>query len=70
MNVVSGAVDLKECPNKPGRCACGVVCGICGYRKHMAIHAPPLGGRPGGKPYGHAYEPKRGTRHGSSTHQP
>lgn len=51
---MSGAVDLNECPYPAGKCKCGV-CAVCGFHKHMSIHAPIYGGKPGSKPWGHEF---------------
>jgi len=56
-----GAVDLDACPDGPPRrykplpCRCGV-CAVCGLPKHMAIHGPCWGERPGTRPHGHEFE--------------
>lgn len=52
---MSGAVDLKDCPNRPRRCRCGKC--KCGHQKHTAIHGPIYGQPPGSEPYGHEYRP-------------
>ncbi len=50
-----GAVDFSECPRGGYHCRCEK-CGVCGYPKHTAIHAPFIDQPPGSKPYGHRFE--------------
>lgn len=43
-------------------CNCRPLCQVCGFRKHAAIHMPPLDAAPDSPPWGHEYEPQRPTQ--------
>ncbi len=56
-NETEGATDRSECPNRRGTCNCQPKCTVCGWGKHVALHLPQFGGKPGGKPYAHRFIP-------------
>lgn len=59
--VTGRSADLEDCPTRlrpSAPCRCEPVCAVCGFGEHMAIHGPRHGDGPGGRPYGHEFEPK------------
>jgi len=52
----AGGVNLARCPYRAGKCQCGV-CAVCGYHRHMAVHAPRYGMPPGSEPVDHQFQP-------------
>jgi hypothetical protein len=69
----AGAVLIEDCQTGMRRktgwdCRCEPLCGVCGNRKHTAIHGP-FAATPtrGSKPYGHEFKGKLITQEETKT---
>lgn len=58
-HAATGAVDFEECPRRVCKCE---PCAVCGHAKHVSLHGPFFGEKPGSRPWGHRYVPRRGEK--------